>query len=257
MQAGIRCLDQISEQTYTDAARFADGTLTGLWNSTGGALVGMASHPGETALGLLSLAAGSYTNGLIGTDPRAAGQALAEDIIAKASSGDPRDAGLFFGEGLGTLLTVAVGGELSSITKATEPVAWASRAGEAGEAATAARTAASDGLGFATQPFGPTDIQFGPVPQNACDTLATIHQTGGAPPGFRGGGPFTNDPARGQLLPQTTSDGTTITYQEWDVNPFVSNPLRGLERIVTGSDSRAYYTSTHYENFIQFWGPGQ
>ncbi len=248
---------QISEQTYTDAARFADGTLTGFWNSTGGALVGMASQPGETALGLLWLAAGSFTDGFIGTDPRAAGQALAADLIAKASSADPRDHGLLFGEALGTVATIAVGGELSGITKATEPVTWASRAGGAGVAATAARTAASDGLGFATRPFGLTDIPFGPVPQNASDTLATIQQTGRAPQGFRGGGPVRNDPGRGQLLPQATADGTPIAYQEWDVNPFVSNALRGQERIVTGSDSRVYYTSTDYENFIQFWGPGQ
>ena len=109
MQAGISCLEQIPEQTYVDSARFADGTLTGLWDSTVGGLVEAVANPGETAMGLLSMAAGQFTGGFIGTDPADVGAALVADIAAKASSGDPRDQGLLFGGGLGTFLAVGTG----------------------------------------------------------------------------------------------------------------------------------------------------
>jgi len=35
----------------------------------------------------------------------------------------------------------------------------------------------------------------------------------------------------------------------WDVNPKVPNLDRGLERIVTGSDGSAWYTTDHYHTF--------
>ncbi|MEJ7652227.1 MAG: ribonuclease domain-containing protein [Chloroflexia bacterium] len=40
-----------------------------------------------------------------------------------------------------------------------------------------------------------------------------------------------------------------MTYREWDVNPSLSNDKRGLERLGTGSDGSAYYTSDHYHTF--------
>ena len=46
-------------------------------------------------------------------------------------------------------------------------------------------------------------------------------------------------------------EGKAISYQEWDVNPKVHNVNRGAERLVTGSDGSAYYTSDHYRTFTK------
>jgi RHS repeat-associated protein len=105
---------------------------------------------------------------------------------------------------------------------------------------------------------GAGSVQFGPVPTKAMDTFLTVQQTGTAPAGFYGGKIFKNLGLKGgQVLPRTAADGSAITYREWDVNPFVSHALRGTERIVTGTDGSAYYTSNHYDTFVQFWGLGQ
>ncbi|WP_308736956.1 ribonuclease domain-containing protein [Mycobacterium persicum] len=50
-------------------------------------------------------------------------------------------------------------------------------------------------------------------------------------------------------LPTTDASGKPITYQEWDVNPKVPGEDRGDERIVTGSDGSAWYTTDHYATF--------
>ncbi len=105
------------------------------------------------------------------------------------------------------------------------------------------------------QAVAPPEVPFGPVPANATDTLQVVRQTGQAPAGFVGGDPYHN---RGPgYLPPMTADGAPISYQEWDVNPFTSRDARGLERIVTGSDGAAYYTSNHYTSFVQFWSLGR
>jgi guanyl-specific ribonuclease Sa len=89
-----------------------------------------------------------------------------------------------------------------------------------------------------------------PAPQNVEDTLERI-DAGKWPgsanaPGTRGGSVFENDE---QLLPTMDASGKPITYQEWDVNPKVPNVDRGVERIVTGSDGSAWYTTDHYHTF--------
>jgi ribonuclease T1 len=53
------------------------------------------------------------------------------------------------------------------------------------------------------------------------------------------------------LLPSEDAAGTPITYQEWDVNPYQKGVDLGKERIVTGSDGSAYYTTDHYLSFTQ------
>lgn len=88
------------------------------------------------------------------------------------------------------------------------------------------------------------------VPQKAKDTLKTVKSTGAPPPGYQGGRLFMNSGrGGGQVLPRTTADGTSITYQEYDVNPYTPSVNRGVERIVVGSDGRAYYTGDHYRTF--------
>lgn len=65
-------------------------------------------------------------------------------------------------------------------------------------------------------------------------------------PGTKRGRPFEND---GDPLPTTDASGRPIIYQEWDVNPKVPGQARDEERIVTGSDGSAWYTTDHYGTF--------
>ncbi len=83
------------------------------------------------------------------------------------------------------------------------------------------------------------------------------HPTGKSPAGTKGGGPFNNDGRNNsQVLAPTDSHGNAITYREWDVHPAPAKGGRGTERIVTGSDGSAYYTSDHYKTFEKI-RPGQ
>jgi len=41
-----------------------------------------------------------------------------------------------------------------------------------------------------------------------------------------------------------------LHYREWDVNPYVKGVDRGMERLVTGSDGSAYFTSDHFDGFM-------
>ncbi|UJP39781.1 ribonuclease domain-containing protein [Cellulomonas palmilytica] len=103
----------------------------------------------------------------------------------------------------------------------------------------------------------PAQVAFGPVPENAWATFGRVQSKGSPLPGYKGGSTFGNTgQAGGQVLPRSTSGGSPITYREWDVNPYVKGVDRGAERIVTGSDGSAYYTSDHYRSFIQFWSGG-
>lgn len=103
----------------------------------------------------------------------------------------------------------------------------------------------------------PAQVAFGPVPENAWATLGRVQSKGSPLPGYKGGSTFGDTgQAGGQVLPRSTSGGSPITYREWDVNPYVKGVDRGGERIVTGSDGSAYYTSDHYRSFTQFWSGG-
>lgn len=93
-----------------------------------------------------------------------------------------------------------------------------------------------------------------PVPQNVEDTLNQIDAgkwPGSADaPGTKGGASFRNLTPDGQHpLPTTDASGRPITYQEWDVNPRVPSQDRDAERIITGSDGSAWYTTDHYHTF--------
>lgn len=66
---------------------------------------------------------------------------------------------------------------------------------------------------------------------------------------YAGGRTFDNDPQPdGNRLPHVNGQ----TYQEWDVNPCLPGQNRGTERLVTGSDGKAYYCNDHYKNFTEF-----
>jgi len=39
--------------------------------------------------------------------------------------------------------------------------------------------------------------------------------------------------------------------REFDIRPYTAGKNRGAERIVVGSDGRAWYTDNHYKSFLQ------
>lgn len=90
------------------------------------------------------------------------------------------------------------------------------------------------------------------VPDHASETLDYIRENGTAPPGYglpkwqEKKRPFQN---RDEDLPTEDGDGDPITYTEFDVHPYTPGVNRGGERIVIGSDGRAWYTDDHYHNF--------
>lgn len=84
------------------------------------------------------------------------------------------------------------------------------------------------------------------IPQKVYEVLKYIKENGTAPEGYVGGRKFGNYE---KLLPQKDENGRRINYEEWDVNPKQKGRNRGAERLVTGSDGRAYYTKNHYKSF--------
>jgi len=86
------------------------------------------------------------------------------------------------------------------------------------------------------------------IPPKALEVLAYIRKHNRAPEGYVGGRKFGNFE---KLLPQKTKVGQPIQYREWDVNPKQEGRNRGAERLVTSSDSRAWYTRDHYNSFVE------
>jgi len=84
------------------------------------------------------------------------------------------------------------------------------------------------------------------IPQKVYEVLKYIRANHRAMPGYVGGHIFSN---REKIVPQFDETGKPIEYQEWDVNPKVQGQNRGAERILTGSDGRAWYTNDHYKSF--------
>ncbi len=93
----------------------------------------------------------------------------------------------------------------------------------------------------------PTDIRTGNVPMKALKVLRYIRENDKALDGYVGGRRFGNFE---NLLPKKDGSGRKINYQEWDVNPKVNGKNRGAERLITGSDGKAYYTNDHYQSFL-------
>ncbi|MEW2120019.1 ribonuclease domain-containing protein [Streptomyces sp. NPDC005474] len=97
-----------------------------------------------------------------------------------------------------------------------------------------------------------TNSACGPVPEKAYGTLNHIDQNGTHPPGFKGGCTFKNLGRNGEeKLPELDSARNSITYQEWDVNPYTKGVNRGAERLITGSEGSARYTTDHYTSYVQ------
>jgi ribonuclease T1 len=92
------------------------------------------------------------------------------------------------------------------------------------------------------------DIRTGDVPTKALKVLKYVRENGVAMDGYVGGRRFGNFE---NLLPKKDASGRKINYQEWDVNPKVNGKNRGAERLITGSDGKAYYTNDHYGSFVE------
>lgn len=90
--------------------------------------------------------------------------------------------------------------------------------------------------------------QAGQIPQKVYDVLTYVRTNGRAMDGYVGGRRFGNFENH---LPRSDTDGRPISYQEWDVNPKVQGRNRGTERLITGSDGRAWYTTDHYNTFVE------
>ncbi|RYF72901.1 MAG: ribonuclease [Cytophagaceae bacterium] len=93
-----------------------------------------------------------------------------------------------------------------------------------------------------------TRTQTGSIPQKVYDVLTYVRANKRAIDGYVGGRRFGNYENH---LPRSDTDGKPIQYQEWDVNPRVQGKNRGTERLITGSDGRAWFTNDHYNTFVK------
>jgi dienelactone hydrolase len=97
------------------------------------------------------------------------------------------------------------------------------------------------------KPAAKDEIALPPgVPAKVAKVLQHVEDEGRPLAGYEGGRTFLNIE---RLLPQQDAKGRRIKYREWDVNPLRPGVNRGAERLVTGSDGSAYYTSDHYRSF--------
>ena len=92
------------------------------------------------------------------------------------------------------------------------------------------------------------DVANTKIPAKVYRVLQYVKEHGEAMPGYVGGRNFQN---RERILATKTASGKKIIYQEWDVNPKKGGVNRGAERLVTGSDNRAWYSNDHYKTFAE------
>ena len=140
------------------------------------------------------------------------------------------------GRGLLEVATLVGPAAAAKLAKAAEVAAEASKAAKAAEEAAAAAKAAQAAKA---------------IPANAQKVVDVAKAKNGAvQAGFKGGSKFANDGRDASAtLPKTTADGTPINYKEYDTTPKVQGVDRTAERVVIGSDGKAYYTSDHYKSF--------
>lgn len=86
------------------------------------------------------------------------------------------------------------------------------------------------------------------IPQQAIVVLNYVQKNGRPINGYVGGRKFGNYEG---LLPKKDKNNQNINYREWDIYPKIEGKNRGAERLVTGSDKKAYYTKNHYQSFVE------
>lgn len=66
----------------------------------------------------------------------------------------------------------------------------------------------------------------------------------------KAGDDFDNEPRKNESkLPEQASDGSKITYKEFDAETTPKGQKRGAKRFVHVSDGATYYTDDHYKTF--------
>jgi guanyl-specific ribonuclease Sa len=108
------------------------------------------------------------------------------------------------------------------------------------------------GWAASAAPVQDSPAQATVIPAEARRTLAYIRAHDAAPPGYVGGRRFGNYE---RVLPARDAQGRAIEYREWDIQPKVPGRNRGAQRLVTGSDGRAWYTADHYATFTEIREP--
>jgi RHS repeat-associated protein len=175
-------------------------------------------------------------------------------FVTNAWAGNLAAAGVVIDVGL-AIVPGAPGGTglaLKAGREAAERVAREAAERAAREAAEQAARAAREAAEKAAKVGGKCAAPKELIPQHVTDVLKAIRHNNAASKGYKGGGSFANDGrGGGQLLPKLDSAGKPITYREFDVNPFHKGVTRGTDRIVTGSDGKAYFTNDHYSTFIE------
>lgn len=97
-------------------------------------------------------------------------------------------------------------------------------------------------------------LSYADVPENVKASFDKYNNAGwkggvsGQTPGTAAGAKYYN---RDNKLPSQSSNGTPITYREFDVSNKLPNAPRDSERFVVGSDGSVYYTNDHYLTFIK------
>ena len=94
----------------------------------------------------------------------------------------------------------------------------------------------------------PSVSSLGTIPAKVYDVLNYVRQNRQPKNGYVGGRRFGNFENH---LPRQDVSGRRIDYQEWDVNPKQRGINRGTERLITGSDGRAWFTVDHYNTFTE------
>ncbi len=94
----------------------------------------------------------------------------------------------------------------------------------------------------------PPNVANERIPAKVYKVLQYVRENGHSMPGYVGSRNFQN---RERRLAVKDGSGNKIKYQEWDVNPKRGGVNRGVERLVTGSDNRAWYTNDHYQTFVE------
>ena len=63
--------------------------------------------------------------------------------------------------------------------------------------------------------------------------------------------PHTFKNYEGKLPNMNMSNLTQIQYKAHDLGPSISPKLRGVERVISGSDGSIWYTADHYKTFVR------
>ncbi len=86
------------------------------------------------------------------------------------------------------------------------------------------------------------------IPKQVFLILDFIKKYDKAPENYIGGRYFGNYE---QHLPERNEKGKLIKYREWDIYPNVEGKSRGMQRLITASDGRSWYTADHYNSFTE------